>query len=77
MSGLEWFLTTMLIIVYVSLVLTVCFVTFKKGYTGFGILGFFIPFVWLIAAMLPAKRGSRHDIEEQRRLEQQMTEMTR
>jgi hypothetical protein len=38
--------------------------TFKKGHTLLGILGIFLPFLWLIGAILPAKPGSRFAAEQ-------------
>jgi hypothetical protein len=39
----------------------VCRLTFEKGHTILGIVGIFMPFLWLIGAILPAKPGSRFD----------------
>ena len=38
--------------IYLVLVFTVCVLTFRKGHTLLGILGFFLPFLWLVGAML-------------------------
>jgi hypothetical protein len=58
MSALDWFFTTFLIFIYIFLLFTVCLLTFRKGYIVLGIIGIFIPFLWLIGAILPDKRGS-------------------
>ena len=48
-----WFLWGGLVVLYLVLVFTVCVVTFRKGHTVLGILGIFLPFLWLIGAALP------------------------
>ncbi len=72
MSGLEWFLSAMLLFVYFFLLFTVCFLTFRKGHYVLGIVGIFIPFLWLIGAILPAKEGSTYQMEEAARYQAQM-----
>jgi len=69
MSVLDWFFTSFFIILYIFLLFTVCFLTFRKGYFVLGIIGIFIPFLWLIGAILPAKRGSQYDIAERARMQ--------
>ena len=69
MSVLDWIFTSSLLIIYFFLLFTVCFLTFRKGYILLGIIGIFIPFLWLIGAILPAKRGSSYDIAERARLQ--------
>jgi hypothetical protein len=56
MSALEWILWTVLASVYLVALFTVCVLTFRKGYVVLGILGIFVPFLWLIGAVLPDKR---------------------
>jgi hypothetical protein len=51
--------------------------TFKKGHTLLGIIGIFFPILWLIGAILPAKRGSRFDVEQSMRYQANMADMTR
>lgn len=69
MSVLDWFLTVVLVVIYVSLIVTVAIITFQKGYLLLGIFGIFIPVLWLIGAILPAKPGSAYAIERERELE--------
>jgi hypothetical protein len=69
MSVLDWIFTSLLIIVYIFLLFTVCLLTFRKGYIMLGIIGIFIPFLWLIGAILPAKRGSQYEIAERTRMQ--------
>ena len=66
MSVLDWIFTSFFIILYIFLLFTVCFLTFRKGYFLLGIIGIFIPFLWLIGAILPAKPGSQYAITERR-----------
>ena len=60
MTGLEWVLLVILGVLYVSLVFTVAMITFQKGYALLGVLGIFVPILWLIGAVLPAKQGSSY-----------------
>ena len=53
MSGLDWFLTTALVVLYLFCIFTVGYITFQKGHYVLGILGIFLPFLWLIGAVLP------------------------
>ena len=72
MSVLDWFFTSFLIIVYIFCLFTVCLFTFRKGHIVLGIIGIFMPFLWLIGAILPAKRGSQYEIAERMRMQAQM-----
>ncbi|MGZ3624609.1 MAG: hypothetical protein ACXVCM_19980 [Ktedonobacteraceae bacterium] len=69
MSVLDWIFTSFFIILYIFLLFTVCFLTFRKGYFLLGIIGIFIPFLWLIGAILPAKPGSQYAIAERARMQ--------
>jgi hypothetical protein len=62
---------------YIVCIFTVCMMTFQKGHTILGILGIFFPILWLIGAILPAKRGSRYDVAEAARFQAQAEQMTR
>ena len=53
MTGLEWFLSITLMVMYIFLVFTVALITFRKGHFVLGFLGIFLPFLWLIGALLP------------------------
>jgi hypothetical protein len=57
-----WF---MLFSFYITCLFTVCSLTFQKGRTVLGIVGIFAPWLWLIGAILPAKKGSRYDLAQQ------------
>ena len=56
---------------------------FMKSDTGIflnivlGIVGIFLPFLWLIGAILPAKRGSRYEVDQRMRQQVAMDQMTR
>ena len=56
MSALEWVLSVTLTCIYLIALFTVCVLTFRKGYVILGILGIFVPFLWLIGAILPDRR---------------------
>jgi hypothetical protein len=70
MSWLEWVLAAALFSIYIVCLFTVCSLTFSKGHTLLGIIGIFLPFLWLIGAVLPAKQGSRYAIAESLRYQQ-------
>ena len=53
---MEWWLGAG--VIYLVLLVTVCVVTFRKGHTALGILGFFLPFLWLVGAAIHPKEGS-------------------
>src|SRR5262249_59178330 len=63
MSFLEWFLSFTLFALYIVCLFTVCMMTFTKGHTLLGIIGIFFPFLWLIGAVLPVRRGSRSYVD--------------
>lgn len=69
MSVLDWFFTSFLIVVYIFCLFTVCLFTFRKGHIVLGIIGIFFPFLWLIGAILPAKRGSQYELAERARMQ--------
>lgn len=64
MSALDWLFSSLFVVIYFFLLFTVCVMTFQKGHFVLGIIGIFVPFLWLIGAILPAKRGSRYQIAE-------------
>jgi hypothetical protein len=77
MEWWEWLLWIVLFTFYIFCLFTVCALTFQKGRTWLGIIGIFIPFLWLIGAILPAKPGSRFDIAQQMRYRATADQMTR
>ena len=58
MSGLGWFLSIGLGVLYLVLLFTVAVMTFRKGHWVLGLIGFIFPILWIVGAILPAKRGS-------------------
>jgi hypothetical protein len=76
MTVLEWILAVSLLSIYFVCLFTVCGLTFSKGYTVLGIIGIFIPFLWLIGAILPAKPGSRAAVAEATRNQRQQATYT-
>ncbi len=68
MTGVEWMLWIILATFYIFCVFTVCMITFQKGHTLLGIVGIFIPLLWLVGAMLPSKPGSSYEAQERARL---------
>lgn len=77
MTALEWIFASTLFVLYVFLVFTVCLLTFQKGYILLGILGIFVPFLWLIGAVLPAKPGSSYAIAQAAQYQSDMQQMMR
>jgi hypothetical protein len=77
MTGLEWILGFILFSFYITCLFTVCLMTFQKGHIVLGIVGIFIPLLWLIGAFLPAKQGSRYDINQQIAYQRQVEQYSR
>ena len=46
-------------ILYLVLLFTVAVMSFRKGHWVLGLIGFIFPLLWLIGAILPAKRYRR------------------
>lgn len=76
MSGLDWIFVGTFAVLYFVLIFTVCFMTFQKGHLLLGIVGIFFPFLWLIGAILPAKPGSRFEVQQSMRYQSQAGHMT-
>jgi hypothetical protein len=72
MEWWEWMVGVILFTFSIFCLFTVCALTFQKGRTLLGIIGIFVPFLWLIGAILPAKPGSRFDIAQQMRYRAQV-----
>jgi hypothetical protein len=72
MEWWQWLGWVFFVTVYITCLFTVCGLTFSKGYTVLGIVGIFLPFLWLIGAILPAKAGSRYEIAGQMAAQQQI-----
>jgi hypothetical protein len=76
MTAVETFLWISLATLYIFCLFTVCLLTFQKGHIVLGIVGIFLPFLWLIGAIMPAKEGSRYAIAQEMRYQQQIAQMT-
>jgi hypothetical protein len=76
MAWWEWMAGVILFTFYIFCLFTVCALTFQKGRTLLGIIGIFVPFLWLIGAILPAKPGSRFDIAQQMRYRAQVDQFS-
>ncbi len=72
MNWWEYMLWFFLVSFYITCLFTVCAMTFQKGRTILGIVGIFFPILWLIGAFLPAKKGSRYDINQEIAYRQQV-----
>jgi hypothetical protein len=57
MSALGWFFTAFFMALYLVLLFTLAVVTFRKGHWVLGLIGIFIPLLWLVGAVLPARPG--------------------
>ena len=57
MSGTAWAIS--MSILYLVLVFTVALLSFRKGHWVLGLFGFVFPILWLIGAILPARRAYR------------------
>lgn len=77
MSWWDWIVWVMLFTVYVVALFTVAALTFRKGRIVLGIVGIFLPFLWLIGAILPAKEGSRYEVDQQISTQRQIDEYSR
>jgi hypothetical protein len=67
-----WFFGIFFFTMYIFCLFTVCALTFQKGRTLLGIVGIFLPFLWLIGAILPAKPGSRYAVSQEIATQQQV-----
>jgi hypothetical protein len=46
-------------VIYLVLLFTLAVLTFRKGHWVLGLIGFIFPLLWVIGAILPARRGHR------------------
>jgi hypothetical protein len=54
---MQWLGGTVLAVLYLIFIFTVGLMTFRKGHLVLGILGIFIPLLWVIGALLPNRGG--------------------
>lgn len=57
MSGFGYVL---LGVIYFVLLVVFAVLSFRKGHWVLGLIGFIFPILWIIGAVLPAKRYARH-----------------
>jgi len=76
-TWLEWTLGFVLVSLYIMCLFTVCSITFQKGRTVLGIVGIFFPWLWLLGAFLPAKKGSRYELNQQIAAQGQVVQFSR
>jgi len=55
----------MVVSVYLFCLVSICVLSFQKGHMLLGFVGFVIPVLWLIGALLPARPGSRHAVKRE------------
>jgi hypothetical protein len=72
MPWFGWMFAIMFFTLYVFCIFTVCVMTFQKGRWILGIIGIFLPILWLIGAFLPAKKGSRYELAQEMQYSRQM-----
>jgi hypothetical protein len=53
MSGIGWTITGVICLV---LICTLCLLSSRKGHWVLGLVGFLFPILWLVGAILPARR---------------------
>lgn len=63
MDALNWAFATTFVFIYIAMIFTVAAYTYQKGHTILLILGIFFPILWLIGAIMPAKPGSKYDVQ--------------
>ena len=64
MSTGDIFLFTMFGFIYLAVVLTIGLATFRKGHKVLFFVGFLMPLLWLIGAIMPAKKGSKYEHQQ-------------
>jgi len=64
-SWIGWMFAAMFFSLYVFCIVTVCVLTFQKGRWVMGVIGIILPILWLIGAVLPAKKGSRYELAQE------------
>ena len=64
MSTGEVILFTLFGFIYIAVVLTIGLATYRRGRMVLFIVGFLLPPLWLLGAILPAKKGSKHEHQQ-------------
>jgi uncharacterized membrane protein len=60
----EIFLFVMLGFIYLAVVLTLGLATYRRGRKVLFFVGFLMPLLWLLGAILPAKKGSKYEHQQ-------------
>jgi hypothetical protein len=63
-SATEWILIVALGAIYVALIVTLATYTYRKGHMLLFWLGFLLPFLWMIGAIIRPKPGSEFERRE-------------
>jgi len=75
-SWIGWMFAAMFFSLYVFCIVTVCVLTFQKGRWVMGVIGIILPILWLIGAVLPAKKGSRYELAQEMAYGRQVEQYT-
>jgi hypothetical protein len=51
--------------IYLAVALTIGVTTYRKGRKVLFFIGFLMPALWLVGAIMPAKKGSRYEHQEE------------
>jgi uncharacterized membrane protein len=60
----EILLFTMFGFIYLAVVLTLGLATYRRGRKVLFFVGFLMPLLWLLGAILPAKKGSKYEHQQ-------------
>jgi hypothetical protein len=64
MTTLEWILIVALGAIYICLLVTLAWHTYKKGRKVLFFVGFLLPVLWMIGAILPPLPGSDYERQQ-------------
>ena len=54
MTGLEWTLITILVVMYLAMLIVLGAMTLRKGRPMMFVVGIFFPVFWIVGAVMPA-----------------------
>ena len=57
MGAFQWLLGAVIVVAYLACLFWVGIRTFERGHLVLGILGIFLPLLWIIGAFLPDRRA--------------------
>lgn len=58
MSTAQWVFYSSLAVLYLVVLFTAGYATFRKGHVVLLIVGIFVPLLWIVGAFLPPRPGS-------------------